>query len=227
MYTYIDDLRSSFREESSVAFIFTWTDTVKFVYSEHNLNSIEGFRYTASFTIYKSDANVLLRGKTRFTALSFLTECLSSFHRTLVYCRWLSAFGKEYRGKLFTKKFGHLVFPLKHLIAHQITKKIKRDLWGHGMGRHSEQELYGIAQRDLLAVSEILGQKKFLFGDKPCLADAALFAFIAASAWDLPKSPFDELIETKAQNLHTHAQRMKELYYPDWDEIISRNINLV
>ena len=73
MYTYIDDLRSSFREESSVAFIFTWTDTVKFVYSEHNLNSIEGFRYTASFTIYKSDANVLLRGKTRFTALSFLT----------------------------------------------------------------------------------------------------------------------------------------------------------
>ena len=95
------------------------------------------------------------------------------------------------------------------------------------MGRHSEQELYGIAQRDLLAVSEILGQKKFLFGDKPCLADAALFAFIAASAWDLPKSSFDELIETKAQNLHTHAQRMKELYYPDWDEIISRNTNLV
>ena len=170
---------------------------------------------------------VLLRGKTSFTALSFLTECLSSFHRALVYCRWLSAFGKEYRRKLFTKKFGHLVFPLKHLIAHQITKKIKRDLWGHGMGRHSEQELYGIAQRDLLAVSEILGQKKFLFGDKPCLADAALFAFIAASAWDLPKSPFDELIETKAQNLHTHAQRMKELYYPDWDEIISRNTNLV
>ena len=91
------------------------------------------------------------------------------------------------------------------------------------MGRHSEQELYGIAQRDLIAVSEILGQKIFLFGDKPCLADVALFAFIAASAWDLPESPFDELIKTKAQNLHTHAQRMKELYYPDWDEIISRN----
>ena len=66
MYTYIDDLRSSFREESSVVFIFTWTDTVKFVYSEHNLNSIEAFHYTASFTIYKSDALmkvVLLRGK--------------------------------------------------------------------------------------------------------------------------------------------------------------------
>ena len=146
-----------------------------------------------------------------------------SFNRALVYCRWLSAFGAEYRRRVFTKKFGHLVFPLKHLIARHITKRIKRDLWGHGMGRHSEQELYGIAQRDLLAVSEILGQKKFLFGDKPCLADAALFAFIAASAWDLPKSPFDELIETKAQNLHTHAQRMKELYYPDWDEITSRN----
>ena len=146
-----------------------------------------------------------------------------SFNRALVYCRWLSAFGAEYRRRVFTKTFGHLVFPLKHLIARHITKRIKRDLWGHGMGRHSEQELYGIAQRDLQAVSEILGQKKFLFGDKPCLADVALFAFVAASTWDLPESPFDELIKTKAQNLHTHAQRMKELYYPDWDEITSRN----
>ena len=109
-------------------------------------------------------------------------------------------------------------------MAHCIRRKIRRDLWGHGIGRHSEQELYGIAERDLLAVSEMLGQKKFLFGEKPCLADVGLFAFIAASAWDCPGSPFDELTKSKAQNLHAHAQRMRELYYPDWDEIISRNL---
>ena len=90
------------------------------------------------------------------------------------------------------------------------------------MGRHNEQEIYDIAETDLLAVSEILGQKKFLFGDKPCLADAGLFSFTACSAWELPASPFAKIIKTKATNLSEHAQRMKELYYPDWDRIISK-----
>lgn len=74
----------------------------------------------------------------------------------------------------------------------------------------------------MLAVSAILGQKKFLFGEKPCLADVAVFAFIATGTWELPRSPFAELTKSKAINLEKHAQRMKDIYYPDWDEIISK-----
>ncbi|KAL9961677.1 hypothetical protein ACROYT_G030670 [Oculina patagonica] len=140
--------------------------------------------------------------------------------QALVYCRWLSDYGAGIRKKLFAKLFGHIFFPLKHLVVYRIKRKIRRHLWSQGIGRHSEQGLYGIAERDLLAVSEILGQKKFLFGEKPCLADVSLFAFIAASAWDCPESPFDELIKSKATNLNEHARRMKELYYPDWDKLI-------
>ena len=135
-----------------------------------------------------------------------------------MYYDFLSDYAKVVRGKLF----GHLVLPLRYLIFYMIRRKIKGDLWSHGMGRHSEQELYGIAERDLLAVSAILGQKKFLFGEKPCLADAAVFAFIAASTWDCPRSPFAEFTKSKAQNLDKHAQRMKEMFYPDWEEIISK-----
>ena len=103
-----------------------------------------------------------------------------------------------------------------------VKRSVRRDLWSHGIGRHSEEELYGIAERDLLAVSAILGQKKFLFGEKPCLADVAVFAFVAGSAWECPRSPFAEFTKAKAQNLLKHAERMKELYYPDWDDIISK-----
>ena len=138
--------------------------------------------------------------------------------RTLVYYRWLFDFAPRMREKLF----GQLFLPLKYLVFYMIKRKVWKDLWSHGIGRHAEQEIYGIAERDLLAVSEILGQKKFLFGDKPCLADAGLFAFIAGSAWDCPTSPFSKIIKTKATNLGEHAQRMKELYYPDWNRIISK-----
>ena len=137
--------------------------------------------------------------------------------RSLAYYRWFS----EYATALREKFFGQLLPPLKYLVFYMLKRKVRKYLWSHGIGRHTEQEIYGIAERDLLAVSEILGQKKFLFGDKPCLADAGLFAFIAGSAWDCPASPFAKLVKTKATNLDQHAQRMKELYYPDWNEIIS------
>lgn len=139
-------------------------------------------------------------------------------NRTLAYYRWFSDFAAGMREQLF----GQLFQPIKYLIFYLVKRKVRKDLWNHGIGRHKEQELYGIAERDLLAMSELLGHKNFLFGDKPCLADVGLFAFVASSVWDCPKSPFAELTKSKAKNLEHHAQRMKLLYYPDWDEIIAK-----
>ena len=134
----------------------------------------------------------------------------------MVYHRFCS----DYSPVLREKWFGHLFLPVKYLVFYWLQRHYAKYLWGHGIGRHSAQEINGIAERDLLAVSEILGQKKFLFGEKPCLADAALFAFIAAFTWECPESPLGLLTKAKAKNLDEHAKRMKELYYPDWDEII-------
>ncbi|KAL9961717.1 hypothetical protein ACROYT_G030717 [Oculina patagonica] len=110
----------------------------------------------------------------------------------------------------------------------QFQRRCRKRLWSHGICRHSEQELCGIGEKDFerfaSAYSGVrnLGRKKFLFGEKPCLADAALFAFIAAFTWYNPESPLDLFTKSKAKDLDEHAKRMKELYYPDWDEIISK-----
>lgn len=95
---------------------------------------------------------------------------------------------------------------------------VSRDWATHG----ARLELYGTAERDLLAVSEIFGPKKFLFVEKPCLADAAVFAFIVGCARHMPESPIGQLTRSKAKNLEKHAQQMKAMYYPDWDEIMSK-----
>jgi len=101
-------------------------------------------------------------------------------------------------------------------------KKFKNYLYSHGIGRHSEEELYGIAEKDLRAVSAALGDKKFLFGDKPCLADVSLFALVGNFIWALPKSPQEQLILNELKNLEDHAKRIKEMYYPDWDELTTK-----
>ena len=136
----------------------------------------------------------------------------------MLYYRWCTGYAPVLREKWF----GHLPIPVKYLVFYQLQRRYRKDLWSHGIGRHSEQELYVIGATDLLAASEILGRKKFLFGEEPCLADAALFAFIAGFTWENPESPLGLFTKSKAKNLDDHARRMKELYYPDWDEIISR-----
>ncbi|PFX22720.1 failed axon connections homolog [Stylophora pistillata] len=168
---------------------------------------------------FKVDIDSHLNANEKAIARTVRTMLEENTYWTLVYYRFFTpSFAERAREILF----GHLIMPIKYLVYYMIKRKVKKDLWSHGIGRHSEQEVYGIAERDLLAVSEILGQKKFLFGEKPCLADVAVFAFVCGATLECPQSPFAELTKSKAQNLQKHAQRMKELYFPDWDDIISK-----
>ena len=85
--------------------------------------------------------------------------------------------------------------------------------------------MYRIGERDLRAAAELLGEKDFMFGSKPCLLDAVLFALVASIAIDLPPEfPLNMVIRSELQNLVRHAERMKEAYYSDWDEIVSKGI---
>ena len=115
-----------------------------------------------------------------------------------------------------------LPLALRAAVHWRFQKKVKGYLQGHGIGRHSEKELYSIAEKDLRAVSAILGQKEFLFGDKPCLADAALFALVSNFIWQMPQCPQGKLILSELKNLEEHSKAMKEAFYPDWDELIRK-----
>merc|ERR1711879_1051024 len=90
---------------------------------------------------------------------------------------------------------------------------------GHGIGRHSEEEVKKIGLADLKAFSEYLGNKPFLFGEKPCIADASLFGFLAQIL-----STHDEdnwlrkTINDDYKNLGDYVERVKEKYWSDWEE---------
>ena len=71
------------------------------------------------------------------------------------------------------------------------------------------------------AISVLLGSKPFLFGDKPCLADAVLFSFINCLV-GLPEDSRSEMKQylhqlEEVSSLLKHFERMKELYWPDYD----------
>ncbi len=65
--------------------------------------------------------------------------------------------------------------PLRPLVVAMVRRQVRRNLWGHGMGRHTTAEMDALATRDIDALADVLGDKPYLMGDRPCGADAAIF----------------------------------------------------
>lgn len=89
----------------------------------------------------------------------------------------------------------------------------------HGMGRHTKEEVEQLCLGDLKAISDFLGEKPFLLGDTPTEVDCTLFGFMVM----LFHCAQDDLVyktetEKKWNNLYLHMERMKEKYWPDWNE---------
>jgi glutathione S-transferase len=89
---------------------------------------------------------------------------------------------------------------------------MKQVLHGQGFGRHATEEVADLATRDFAAASELLGDKPYLFGERPSSVDATLFAFTAAAATPF----FDSSIRQAAErypNLVAYQWRMMDRYY--------------
>jgi glutathione S-transferase len=68
------------------------------------------------------------------------------------------------------------------------------------------------ARRDFAAAATLLGEKPFLFGERPSSADATLFAFAASAASPLYESRLREAAETH-DNLVAHQWRIMDRFF--------------
>ena len=114
-------------------------------------------------------------------------------------------------------------YPLKYVASWMFYRALKNYLWSHGIGRHTREEIYSIAENDLRAASELLGKKKYIMGTKPCLLDAVLFGLVSVLIWNIPTSPQANLIRSELKNLERHCYNIKEEYFPDWDQLILKH----
>jgi glutathione S-transferase len=53
------------------------------------------------------------------------------------------------------------------------------ELGGHGMGRHTADEIENLGRADLTALSNLLGDKPYLLGAEPTSYDATVYSFVA------------------------------------------------
>jgi len=111
--------------------------------------------------------------------------------------------------------------PLVNLIFKYKIKSKSKAVKAVGLGVHKPEEIEEMGKHDLKVLSEVLQDKPFFFGDEPTLLDIVAFANVAQLVF-LDKAvecPLRQFVEESHTNLVGHASRIKERFFPDWDEM--------
>ncbi|XP_063424050.1 failed axon connections homolog isoform X1 [Mytilus trossulus] len=191
---------------------FTKSKKGKFPWIEYNGEEISDSEFCIEYLNDKLqiDLNKDFTAKDRGIARAFQKMFEENTYWAFAMDRWV--YDKEWTACK--------IFKIPLLAGYIGRRQIKKIMYAVGMGRHSSDEVYHIMELDLKAVSDFLGNKKFLLGDKPCQADCSVFGLISNAYWQSFGSPVESTIK-KYRNLCDYCQRMKETFWPDWDECIT------
>ncbi|XP_021948446.1 failed axon connections homolog isoform X2 [Folsomia candida] len=110
---------------------------------------------------------------------------------------------------------------MREFLWRGVVSKMRGLAWAQGTGRHSYEEIVSTMNESTFALSKILGNKKFILGDLPSEDDAAIFGLLAQALYSSPGAPFHDAFD-KCPNLVEYTNRMKELYWPDWDDNLAK-----
>lgn len=127
----------------------------------------------------------------------------------LVQERWANPVNFDRGPRRF---FDAVPAPLRPLVVAMVRRQIRRNLDGQGLGRHSDAERLVLAERALVSLAGLLGDKPYLTGPEPCGGDATLGAFMISLLCEVFDSPLRTALSGHG-NLVAYAGRMRERYF--------------
>ena len=110
------------------------------------------------------------------------------------------------------KIFQSFPAPVRPLIGRYARRTIRRTLHLQGLGRLDPASRLELARRDFIAVSDILADKPFLFGDEPRGADASVGAFVIAALAKATVAPLRDAAESMP-SLVAYGERMSKRFF--------------
>lgn len=159
-------------------------------------------RFKADFTGGYSNAQLAF-------GWSIEKMCEEHLYWGILYDRWMNDYNFDRGPRVFFEDAPAILRPF---IINSVRKKVKQNLFGAGMGRHTYDEISMLCNKDIDAISEILGDKNFILGNEPCGYDAGIHAILWGLSLEMFYSKIGEHLRTKP-NLMNYIKRMSQLYY--------------
>ena len=132
-----------------------------------------------------------------------------NFYWCLLYSRWICDDNWPKTRQVF---FGHLPFPFSSIVTFAVRRATRSALYKQGMGRHSAAEIEHIFNRSLASLSTLLGDKRYIMGERVCELDATVFGMLAQFILADVDSRFNT-IARGYPNLQRYCDNFAQRYY--------------
>lgn len=160
---------------------------------------------------YGFDFNQGLSGERAAVLWAIERMCEDHLYWGLMHDLWTHDGNFAAGPAMYFKTIPALVRPL---IIKIVRKKVKKNLYAHGLGRHSAADIRRLCKADIGVLSSVLGDAPFFGGQQPCGADACMGAFVMG----LLCTAFETELRIEASsyaNLIAYRDRMMQRYFPE------------
>jgi glutathione S-transferase len=158
---------------------------------------------------YNLSIDSFLTEQQRASAYLYTKSLEENLYWCLVYSRWADDQTWPIAKEAF---FAGIPFPLNSFIPWLIRRGVVKNLHGQGISRHSRDEVLSIADQSLKALSDVLGEQEYFFGDKISSFDATAYSVLCQFLVVDYMSDFNQLAK-KYDNLIQYCDRIKSQYY--------------
>ncbi|GMH41048.1 hypothetical protein BSKO_08958 [Bryopsis sp. KO-2023] len=150
--------------------------------------------------------------KLRGTAVAVKRLCEHHLTYANMYYRMTTPQGWKKVCEVF---LASIPIPVRWIVGNRVRKNVHDTLYKQGFGRHSEPDVRKLFDASLCAISDILGENKYITGEEPCPEDAAVFGVLDNFVKPVIEGvPTVEQIE-KYPNLVAYVENMKNTFFPE------------
>jgi glutathione S-transferase len=160
---------------------------------------------------YGVDLDAPLDERTRAEAWAVERMIENHFGWASVHARWLDP---DNFAKGPGRFFDGAPEAVRAKLREDVQARVAANVRAVGIARHAPDQIVWLADRSLRALSTILGEKPYLFGDRPCGVDATAFGALAGILTPFFDSPLRRRAESYA-SLVAYVDRMMARYYPE------------
>ncbi|XP_018612818.1 failed axon connections homolog isoform X2 [Scleropages formosus] len=187
----------------------------KMPWIEYNQEQVSGIEFILEFLEEQLGVNLnrSLTPQERAVSHAITKLVEEHFYWTMAYCQWVDNLEETRKMLPVSGPFSSLI---KWMLSHLTSGIVKREMYGHGIGRYPKEEVYALMEKDMRTLATLLGDKKYIMGPKLSSVDATVFGHLALAMWTLPGTRPEQLIKSELINLAMYCDRMRRKFWPEW-----------
>ncbi|KAJ8288318.1 hypothetical protein COCON_G00009770 [Conger conger] len=187
----------------------------KMPWIEYNSQQVSGTEFIIDFLEEQLGVNLnkSLSPQERAVSQTITRMVEEHLYWTIAYSQWVDNLEITQEMLGFTGPLSDL---LKWIFSRLTSSIVRREMYSHGIGRFSREEVYALMERDMRTLATFLGDKKYIMGQKMSTVDATVFSHLSQAMWTLPGTWPEELIQDELVNLAMYCERIRRRFWPEW-----------